>query len=52
MTYKMQRVKCSVCGKDCAASLHGAKGDWSKVMPRRHYVDKTLCKGVYKWAIE
>jgi len=45
----MERVKCIVCGKDCAISQHGAKyPDWTLVMPRRHYVDGKLCEGTFR----
>lgn len=47
--YKMARVKCIVCGKDCAQSMHGVPNStWTMIMPRRHYVDGKLCEGTYK----
>lgn len=48
--YKMERVICTVCGKNCAASLKGGKGDWTEGYPRRHSVGLVLCEGVFSVA--
>jgi len=47
--YKMMRVKCIVCGKDCAQSMHGVRdATWVDIMPRKHYINGKVCEGTWK----
>ena len=50
--HKTPRVICSVCGGEYAGSLHGSKGDWSQLIPRKHKYNGAICDGVYEWAEE